>query len=263
MSCGRGGYSYAFEDDGAPVAARVDAKTSTADADPNAPDADPNAPDADPTAPDAAPNAPDADIGSSVTFTDDFSSGDWRTSEWLAEKLGPNSRIEVADQQGRFLFGTANPAWARATLLGHNTTDTDLTVQFHFENVGPEGQLRFFLRAGGAFGANGYPATGYAVIVTNSSGALALEKVSGGLPTTLAGGLWTAVPDLSTYSLRFQVVGTTMRARVWLASDPEPSSWNLEANDAANAGAGDFRVEYFKVSAARAARVDNISLVGN
>ncbi len=233
------------------------------DADPNTPDADPNAPDADPNTPDAAPSAPDANIGSTVTFVDDFSSGVWGTGEWLAEKLGSNSKIEVVDEEGRLFFGTTNPAWARATLLGHDTTDTDLTLQFRFEHIGTEGQLRFFLRANGAFGENGYPDTGYAVVVTNSSGALALVRVSGGLPTTLAGGSWTADPDLSIYNLRFQVVGTTVRGMVWASSSAEPSTWNVEVSDAANTGAGDFRVEYFKVSSARAARVDNISLSGN
>jgi hypothetical protein len=214
------------------------------DADPGVPaDANPDAPDANPDAPDANPNSPDANIGSTVTFVDDFSSGLWRTSEWLAEKLGSNSRIEVSDDEGRLFFGTSNPAWARATLLGHDTTDTDLTLQFRFEHEGTEGQLRFFLRASGAFGANGYPDTGYAATLTNSSGALALEGVSGGIPTTLAGGSWTGVPDLSIYNLRFQVVGTTVRARVWPSSSAEPSTWNVEVTDATNAGAGDFRVE--------------------
>jgi hypothetical protein len=250
MSCGRGGYQFAFEDDGAPVATTVDGGTYDGDVDPNVPDADSNASDADIPEP-------------TVTFTEDFSSGVWRTSEWLAEKLGANSRIEVADAQGRLFFGTANPAWARATLLGHDTTNADLSVQFHFEHIGTEGQLRFFLRANGAFGANGYPNTGYAAIVTNSSGGLALERVSGGLPTTLAGGSWTGVPDLSIYNLRFQVVGTTVRARVWPSSSAEPSTWNAEVSDVAIAGAGDLRVEYYKLSAARGARVDNISLVGN
>lgn len=40
------------------------------------------------------------------------------------------------------------------------------------------------------------------------------------------------------FSVRFQVVGTTLRARAWLTSSAEPSTWQLTATDSSITGAG-------------------------
>lgn len=65
------------------------------------------------------------------------------------------------------------------------------------------------------------------------------------------------------HHLRFEVTGTTIRARTWPDGGSEPTSWNVEATDASVSAAGDFRVEYFKISSARGARVDDLVLSGS
>ena len=61
---------------------------------------------------------------------------------------------------------------------------------------------------------------------------LVMQKRVNGAFTTLATTPFTPIAN-DQYSLRFQIVGTTLSAKVWLASDPEPANWMLTVNDSA------------------------------
>ncbi len=69
---------------------------------------------------------------------------------------------------------------------------------------------------------------------------VAVVKCIAGVFTTVA----TATPTTGTYSaasswkLRFRVVGSSLRARLWPALGTEPSTWDIDATDAALTSAG-------------------------
>jgi hypothetical protein len=59
---------------------------------------------------------------------------------------------------------------------------------------------------------------------------LVLQRRLAGTYTTLATTPFTATAGTS-YSLRFQVVGSTLSARAWATSGTEPSTWMVTATD--------------------------------
>jgi hypothetical protein len=193
-------------------------------------------------------------------FSESFDTGDWPVGNWLTEKLGSNSAVEVSNNEGRLHFGTASPAWARATSLAAALADAEVVLKFHFNLPDTEGNFWIWLRASGSFGATSLPDTAYGVRVNNSSGDLALERTVGGARLALANGSWSGAPDAGDYQLRFQVFGNQIRVRVWPDGNAEPAVWTLEATDDMIAGAGDFRLAYIKVSSARWVYVDDIEL---
>ncbi|MGW0134821.1 hypothetical protein [Streptomyces sp. NPDC003299] len=73
------------------------------------------------------------------------------------------------------------------------------------------------------------------------------KRVGGTTETQLATYTTTLTHSAGTwYRVRFQVIGSTLRAKVWLASAVEPSAWQVEATDttftaAANVGVRSFR----------------------
>lgn len=196
----------------------------------------------------------------SVVFTEDFSTGDWPAADWLTEWLGSNSGVYVSSGWGVLDFGTANPAWGRATCLQGPWTDVEVTLQFRFNLADTEGRFHTWLRASGAFGGSSLPQSGYGVVLVNSSGAMSLTKIASATPTVLASGAWTASPDAGTYRMRFRVRGSHVAASVWPDGAMEPTAWTLEATDSSVAGPGDLRLAYIKVSAARWVYVDDIAV---
>lgn len=59
---------------------------------------------------------------------------------------------------------------------------------------------------------------------------LIIQKNVNGTSTILATTSFAASPS-TYYSLRFQIIGSTLSARVWLASSAEPSTWMATATD--------------------------------
>jgi hypothetical protein len=75
---------------------------------------------------------------------------------------------------------------------------------------------------------------GYAVKVTSGATTIPIMK------KTSSGGSWTQVGTASTvtalvantiYSVRFQLVGTTLQARIWVAGTAEPATWHSTGTD--------------------------------
>lgn len=69
----------------------------------------------------------------------------------------------------------------------------------------------------------------YKAYLTGSS--FVMQERFNGSYTTLGSVSFAATANIA-YSIRFQVIGTTFRARVWRADLPEPTTWTLTATDA-------------------------------
>jgi hypothetical protein len=73
----------------------------------------------------------------------------------------------------------------------------------------------------------------YAAQISLGSNSFAIRKNLNNVWTTLATGPSPATPFAAEtdYTVRFQVQGTTLRAKWWLAGQPEPSAWAAQATD--------------------------------
>jgi hypothetical protein len=63
-----------------------------------------------------------------------------------------------------------------------------------------------------------------------SGTSLIVQRRIGGKYLTLGSAPFSASANVA-YSLRFQIIGATLRARVWNASSAEPSTWMVTATD--------------------------------
>ena len=72
------------------------------------------------------------------------------------------------------------------------------------------------------------PNNWYKAYIDGSS--LIIQKRVAGSYTILASVPFSASPN-SAYSVRFQVVGSTLSAKAWLASSPEPAAWSTSVSD--------------------------------
>lgn len=71
---------------------------------------------------------------------------------------------------------------------------------------------------------------------------LSISKRVGGTDTVLAGPVLTSLTQTigGTVRLRFQVIGTALKARIWMDGTSEPSVWTLTATDSTFASAGSY-----------------------
>ena len=98
----------------------------------------------------------------------------------------------------------------------------------------------------------------YLAEVTNNTAKIG--KTVGGTWTSIA----TASINLSTntwYSMRFEVVGSTLRMRVWPRNGTEPSAWTISLTDTSLSGPGKVGVKTW-TSSAVTSRVDNLVVIG-
>ena len=76
---------------------------------------------------------------------------------------------------------------------------------------------------------------------------MSLFSVTDGAATSIAGPL--GVPDIANFeSLRFEVVGETVRARIWVRGAAEPNTWQLETTDSAVSQSGVLQVAVERLS---------------
>ncbi len=110
------------------------------------------------------------------------------------------------------------------------------------------GSFRLFLRVGGTAGNE----DGYFVYPTVS--VLHIYKFKAGVATSLISSNFIPITNAE-YWVKFQVIGTALKAKIWRADSIEPYDWHLETTDSGIAsgyvgvGSGsinhDFNVDYF------------------
>ncbi len=162
----------------------------------------------------------------------------WAASDsghsWLT--IGSASAFQVAAGTGQHIHTAVNTSrwslagWARdADLIAEVATDALATGGGHF--------------AAAVARASDDGATCYLARLeyTTSAGViLTLRKRVAGAETLL---VQHTLPDAThiagvPYAVRLQVIGSTLRARAWLASSVEPSAWQLETTDTDVTAAG-------------------------
>lgn len=83
--------------------------------------------------------------------------------------------------------------------------------------------------------------TGYFVEVKSNATSINIKKKTsfGGAATTLAtSGAITAISNADVYWIRFQIIGTTLQARIWIDGSAEPGTWNVSVTDGSDITSG-------------------------
>jgi hypothetical protein len=113
--------------------------------------------------------------------------------------------------------------------------DVEVSFQLKFEDEPSQGVGFYVRQNGGYLQQPGLHGAGYAVFISSSFGGLGLWREEDGREAQIAG---ASVPLSSTvtYAVRFRVAqdqpsSTRLQARLWVASQAEPSAWQVEALD--------------------------------
>ncbi|RZQ59841.1 hypothetical protein [Amycolatopsis suaedae] len=169
--------------------------------------------------------------GASDTFTRTVANG-WGTAttgEPWATSGGSASDFSVSGTQGLVSQGTVNVG--RLTVLPVNQSDVDFAATVATDKLATGAPQLVGLLAR-HLDSDNYLFVRPA-LETNQTVTLYIIKRVAGSETVLTA---VVVPGLThgagtRFGLRMQVIGTTIRGKIWLASTPEPAAWTLETSD--------------------------------
>lgn len=106
--------------------------------------------------------------------------------------------------------------------------DTDVVVTFTPSSVITEMYIVIGIDGDGTGAGQVQPDSGYTFWASPLDNQISLDRCDGSSDTQLVNGAFTFAASTA-YSVRFQRVGTTLRARIWAASGSEPTTWALTA----------------------------------
>lgn len=180
-----------------------------------------------------------------VVLSDDFTGTDgaaWNASKWgmgRNQQSGTGAGVTLLSGTGLMQTSSSAPDSGAATVarraLITSIADTNITCAFKFDSTRAyldvnirhdtdfvDGNNCYSLRLRSA--AAGTGGQTMAKQVAYSTTALASKN------QTFTNGTW--------YKLRFQAIGTTIRARIWEQSATEPGTWDMSVTDSTFTGAG-------------------------
>lgn len=174
---------------------------------------------------------PEPPLAASDAFSRTVAPG-WGTADaggaWTT--AGPSKPFSVSEGTGR-LSMTNRGAVPRVYLDDVSAVDVDLTFDVGFDQVPPDGETYLTTTAR----RNGTAEVRLTISLTPATTAVTASRVVDGTEVTLAS---AAAPDLAyrvgdVLKVRYELVGTTIRAKVWRTGTEEPGDWLLTASDAA------------------------------
>jgi hypothetical protein len=178
----------------------------------------------------------------------------WNGIKWSTTTNDSTKAVDVQSNGGRLYV---NGSSARATAKTATMMDSDVTFTYQFQDRGSRSYLRPMLRAYGASGNSQMP-NGYRLEFRSDSATVKLQSVVSGTSAPLDDFAYTM--DTNPQKVRFQVIGSTIRAKVWPAGGSEPAAWSLEATNSSVTSAGVFQVSHNYSSGAHTVTVDDITI---
>ena len=199
------------------------------------------------------------DLVPSETTTFSGSDGDPWPAPWVAERVpATGGAVRIASGEGELVTGATGSYSTLDTVAvrygDHNSADSSWT--FTWRIVGASSYPRVVARSDAA---NLDPSE--AVLVGWSTTSIDVVSVVAGTFVTTATTAKTHSLDTE-YGARIVFAGSTVRARTWLATGPEPDTWDVEAQ-VANVGAGYMGVSVGGANSAtnRTFRIDDLAVV--
>jgi hypothetical protein len=196
-------------------------------------------------------------LGWPVILNDGFAgaNGDsWDGAKWVTTSNDSTKIADIQSNQGR-LYVNGSPARATSQMTGTADAEVNLTYRFNERTSGSF--LRIFMRASGATGANQMP-NAYRLEVASGTSTIKLQKFVNSVVTDLAS--FTFTQDTSAQRVKFQVQGSTIRAKVWAVGSNEPASWSVTATDTAITGAGVVQVAHSHSSGTHTVYINDLAI---
>src|SRR5581483_11481173 len=199
---------------------------------------------------------------SPVRVADDFtgtSGAAWNTDRWGTTGT---PGVSIASNQGSLAATTAS---VRATAKAMpDVLDSETNFTYSFNNTTSATSFRISLRSSGASKTNGAQmTTGYRLEITPSSSAVHIKKIVNSTVTDL-GSFTYSLTGSTPQRVRFQVQGSTVRAKIWPLGSSEPSTWSLSVTDSEITTPGVLQLANSFSSMASTVTVDDLSvMVGN
>jgi hypothetical protein len=164
-------------------------------------------------------------------------SGGWGTADsgqaWTL--VGTAANFAVGSGYGAVTLPATSSS--RLTLAPAPAADVDVYVDMATSALATGSSLFGGLVVRGVADTDGYHAR---VDFSSAAGiGLSLRKRVASVETQLGAATTTLTHVAGTfYRVRLQIVGTALRARVWLATDPEPTLWMIDVTDSSLSAAG-------------------------
>lgn len=175
----------------------------------------------------------------SDTFTRTVASG-WGTATsgqaWTTAG-GSASDYSTDGTAGKMSLGTRNVTRQATVPLDSADSDVTVTVSPSVVATGSSGWIVAGMLARYQDASNYY--TARAEFKETGVAGLSIYKIVGGTATFLGGvepGTYSAAQQ---WRMRLQVIGTSVKAKLWPLASPEPGPWSLTATDTALTGRGD------------------------
>lgn len=196
---------------------------------------------------------PPAESGSTSTTTFTQPDGSAWPTPWTLERVPTGGGATVTSGMGRLTSGATggrNTTDTAAIRYGDPAVDTEAVLRFRLITDDP--QVSLVLRSDRA---SLDPSTG--VVVTLTKGQLTASNVQSSTYSTIGAVAKTHTVGTD-YGLRVQLVGSTLNARTWPSSQPEPSGWDITGQVAATNGYAGLTVGSSTAAAAQTAAFDDI-----
>lgn len=170
-------------------------------------------------------------------LTDDFTGTNGaaiNSSKWVVARTTTGAGATIQSNRARLNAGTLADYDGAVSIRANisNVADAEwLTSSFWYQDS-QDGRLEAWLRCDDISN----PGNGYFLSLLRT-GTVALYKASGFSYNSLATASFSFTTGTG-YKLRFRVVGTTVQAKLWAATDTEPSSWTMNVTDSSVTAAG-------------------------
>lgn len=157
------------------------------------------------------------------------------TSNWVVARATTGASATIVSNRARLNAGTLVDYDGAISIRANIADVADaewLTSSFWYQDA-QDGRLEAWLRCDDI--AN--PGNGYFLTLTRY-GSVAIYKAVGFSFSSIATASFSFTTGVG-YKLRFRAVGSTIQAKVWAATDAEPSSWTMSVTDSSITAAGE------------------------
>ncbi len=180
-------------------------------------------------------------------------------------KTGQNGGTTTQSNAGASAVTNANGAYVRAHLNGLPALPTPTcSFSYRWNSANPGANFSVFLRGFGGWRGKLRPPNGYGVQFTPNSGTVSIKKMVNGSVTNLVSTRGVQTVGTGKQWIRLQVVGSTIRYRLWNDGTPEPGTWVASVTDSSVGASGDAFIALQRTSKATEAKsvtIDDLALM--